>query len=136
MKIIPVILLLAVSSVVAHAESESVLPFTKFSVESEGFSNSGPITVNGQTDRTGKIVALTVIAFDKTITIPKDIIDQIHIDSLNGLILSYAPGYGDRILYISMQQAFTVGVRQDIVLEVKESGTTEIKTVEKFRHTP
>lgn len=112
----------------ASASQEGVLPFSEFSIRSEGIGESGSITVEGLKDASGNYKKLLVKAFGKTIEVSKELLEKVPIYQ-NGIQLSYERRYeilGGRTVYIMFSSGFTSGIRETFIIAVTENGKQSI----------
>jgi hypothetical protein len=130
MKIIPFIMIILLMTTPVFASEELVLPFSKFTIQSDGMDESGVIVVEGQKDTRGKYQKLRVKAFGKTIKITKELLDKIPASNCqNGIQLSYESGYkifGGRTIYIMFLSGSTSGIDETFIIEVTENGEQSI----------
>ncbi len=109
----------------AHSSKEGVLPFSSFTVQSQGIGSSGVIVVEGQKDALGNFKKLVVKAFGKTIEVNEDLLRKIPLKHPNGIQLSYEQGYealGGRTVYITFLFGFTSGIKETFTITVTEHG--------------
>ena len=123
------LLTLAVS---ASASKEGILPFSSFRLESAGIGSSGKIVVEGQQDSHDQLLSLTIAAFGKSYTVPKEKLAEIRDLPSNGIRISYEHGYaelGGRTIYIQLQMGFTDFTKKVALITLKENGKFEISPV-------
>ncbi len=112
----------------AIASKEGVLSFSEFVIKSDGLKGSGKISVTGNKTQDGKYEKITVFAFGKTLSIPKEILNKIPSRYQNGIQLSYERGYVEtgRTVYIVFHKGFTSGIEDMCIIAVNENGSSRI----------
>ena len=117
--------LVVFTSSIVNASQEGVLPFSEFSVKSDGIGQSGVVEVKGVKSSEGKFISLTVDAFGKSYSFPEKILSKVSELHQNGIQISYVAGYeqlGGKTVYIQFQKGFTSSIQSKVVVSVNEKG--------------
>jgi hypothetical protein len=125
--------LVVVGAVSWRPSEEGILPWSTFSITSEGIGASGPVTVSGSQDKDG-LTALTVKAFDREMKVTDEQLKQVRGFAANGMQLSYEEGYeqtGGRTVYVKLLRGFVSGVRDSRLLTVRDHGGVSVEDLKK-----
>ena len=128
MKYLFALVMILASSTLSHATEEGILPFSKFSVTSEGIGAAGPVTVAGASSK-GVLKSLTVTAFGKVAALSAAQLAELDKVFINGLQLSYdhgARGEAGKAVYIQVARGFSFRTAQKMIV-VKENGSVTIQ---------
>ena len=123
LKLIAILLALSLPSH-AIASQEGVLPFSEFTIKSNGIGQSGPVELVGNKIEAG-YSSIIVNVFGKSYSFPKHILKQLSDMPKNGIQLSYEAGYkslGGKTIYMQFQMGFTSGLKQVVVVSLNSQG--------------
>ncbi|MFH1074863.1 MAG: hypothetical protein V1752_07230 [Candidatus Firestonebacteria bacterium] len=116
----------------AFASEEGVLKLSKFTVESKGIGNSGPVKISGEQNQQNEITSLKIEAFGKDYKISDESLKKLPKAMYNGIQVSYEEGYkelGGKTIYIIFQMGFTSGVTKQVVLSLAENNTVNVEEI-------
>ncbi|MBU8902021.1 MAG: hypothetical protein KOO69_04725 [Victivallales bacterium] len=129
-KIILSIFTIYAFTLTAFASKEGVVQLSDFSIQSKGIGDSGPIIIFGKKNTNNHFINFKISAFGNEYNLSGENLKKIPPKNYNGILLTYERGYkrlGGRVIYILLQFGFLSGVKEKVLLTVRENGNITIQ---------
>jgi len=127
------ILLYAFLASFTFASELAMLPATRIRYESDGLARSGKVLVEVRSGESGRVLGVTITAFDIEHELSKEEIARFEGFLCNGIIAGFETGFSDAgaVMYITLVRGIFGDVMEKVVISVPRSGAIKIERSKK-----
>ncbi len=128
--ILAIIIALAVAAIVALANQERPISFSKVRYDAEA-GRGGRVVLEATQDEKAGLVSLSVFAFKKEYALSKEQLADISGVPWNGVRVIYDGGIFGETIWIRVEAATSGGVRDEALIRVSSDGSIEAGRIPK-----
>jgi hypothetical protein len=123
--VIIVIIALAIAAIVASANQEKPVAFSKLRYEADAGGRSGKVVVEAMQDEKAGLIAVSVFAFKKEHVLTKEHLAEISGAQWNGMRVIYDGGIFGETVWIRFEVATSAGTRQEALIGISSDGSIQ-----------
>lgn len=129
--LVAVIVALAIAGIVAVANQEKPVPFSKLRYEADAGGRSGKIIVEATQDEKAGLIALSVFAFRKEYVLTREHLAEISGAQWNGMRVIYDGGMLGETIWIRVEVATSAGPRHEALIRISSDGSIQAGRISK-----
>jgi hypothetical protein len=127
------ILLFVLLASCTFASELAMLPATRIRYESDGLARSGKVLVEVRSGESGRVLGVTITAFEIEHELSKEEIARFDGFSCNGIIAGFETGFSDSgaIMFITLVRGIFGEVMEKVVISIPRNGALKIERSKK-----